>query len=111
MEKIIIVLLLLSSCEKHRTMACERRDREKQVYLDIEADYDEIRSVLVNEVFVIPYSLTADRRCMEDLKKQLDATYHFEENRLIHRYYYEFEGVYSLSATADYLRNLNYICR
>ena len=111
MEKVIIILLLLSACEKHRTMACERWESTKQIYLDIEADHDKIRSVLVNEVFVIPYPLMADEKCMEDLKKQLDLSYHFEDNKLVHSYYYDFEGSYSLAATADYLRDRNYVCR
>ncbi|MBR4461738.1 MAG: hypothetical protein IKS51_04080 [Erysipelotrichaceae bacterium] len=111
MEKIIIILLLLSACEKHRTMACEHWEKQKQIYLDIEADYDQIDSILVNEVFVIPYHLLANENSMEDLRNQLDDTYHFEENKLIHSYYYEFDGVYSLSATVDYLRDKNYVCR
>lgn len=105
------MLLLLSACEKRRTMACERWESDRQIYLDIEAEYDEIRSVTVSEVFVIPYPLLMDERCMEDLRRQLDDTYHFEENRLVRRYSYDFDGIYSLAATAGYLEDRNYVCR
>ena len=111
MEKVIIILLLLSACEKRRTMACEHREREKQVYLTIEAEYDRIDSIRVDEIFVIPYRLMADNDRLGDLKKQLDQNYRFEGNRLIHSYDYDLDGIYSLSATADYLKDLNYVCR
>ena len=108
---IILLLLTLSSCEKHKTIACEHLESDRQIYLNIEADYDEIRSVSVNEVFVIPYSIIADQNSMNDLRKQLDESYHFEDNRLIRSYQPFLDDIYSLSETIAYLKDLNYVCR
>ena len=108
---IIFLLLSLCSCEKHKTIACERLESDRQIYLDIEADYDDIRTVSVNEVFVIPYSIIANERSMIELRKQLDDSYHFEDNRLIRFYQPFLDDIYSLSETIAYLRDLNYVCR
>ena len=107
----ILLLLLLCGCEKHRTIACERLESDKQIYLDIEANYDEITSIRVNEVFMIPYGIMANEESMNELRRQLDDSYHFEENKLIRSYQLFLDEICSLSETEAYLRDLNYVCR
>ena len=50
------------------------------------------------------------REEMRFIRKQLDSSYHFEENRLIRRYALSLDQEYSLAKTLEYLKNEKYYC-
>lgn len=114
MEKRLIIILLfvlLSGCSNEKTVACSRYDGADYLQLNIKADNDDITSIEVEEVFVLPAELLANQRYYEDLRKQLDSSCSLESDRLIRQYYLPLSTTYSLAKTTEALERDHYACK
>ncbi len=111
MEKITLILLclFLSACN-HKSASCIRFNGNDEISLEIVALNDDIQSIEVCEVFELPYELLSDREEFERFRKQLDSSYHFEENRLIRRYSIVLDDRYSFMETLKKLKKERYSC-
>ena len=56
-RKIVLLSVLLCSCENKHSYACVKEIDNNQIYLDIDAINDEIISLEVSEYFKLPYDL------------------------------------------------------
>ncbi len=111
MEKstLILLCLFLWGCN-HKSASCVRFNGNDQISIEIKALNDDIESIEVSEVFELPYELISDNEELERFKKQLDASYHFEENRLIRRYAIVLDDRYSFMNTLRKLAKEHYSC-
>ena len=111
MEKITLILLCLClwGC-RQRSAACVRFNGNDEIDLLIKAVNDDIESIEVSEIFELPYELLSDNEEFDRFKKQLDASYHLEENRLIRRYAIVLDDTYSFMNTIERLNREKYHC-
>lgn len=111
-KKVLIVLfILLSGCQnKEKLVTCSCLLQDKAIYIDIHAKYDDIQSVEVKETFEIPNKVMADKEKLDFLVKQLDSTYHFENNTLVKTYSVVIDDVYSLDSTIEALKLRRFYC-
>lgn len=112
MKKLFLILIMLNlcSCSKTRSTACVRIDGNNQIYLDIRSNNDDITQIRAREVFVLPYSVILNDMSREYLEKQLDDTYHFEDNLLVKEYDVKLYEIYSLSMTLNDLKKELFVC-
>jgi len=113
MEKkleILLILLLLTGCQKTKQIACSYVLEDKQITLDIVAINDEISSIHERTVFEIPNYVIMDETKLSFLEKQLDSSYHFEGNELIKEVDLKLDRIYSLNKTMDVLKTKRFIC-
>lgn len=114
MEKISILLLslLLCSCSNNiKTTSCSLYEKDNSVTYTIESVYDDIKSIKLTVIYKIPYNVLLNDSFNSDLIKQINDTYHFEDNLLIQNMELELNDKYSLSKTTDYLLENRYACR
>ncbi|MBO7677738.1 MAG: hypothetical protein J6S49_09555 [Erysipelotrichaceae bacterium] len=111
MEKstIIILCLFLWGCN-HRSASCVKYNGDDEINIHIEALNDDIESIEVSEIFVLSYELLADNEEFARFKKQLDSSYHLEENRLIRSYAIVLDDRYSFMNTLKRLQKERYHC-
>ena len=111
MEKITLVLLCLFlwGCN-HKSASCVKYNGKDEISLEIKALNDDIESIEVSEIFLLPYELLSNNEEFLRFKKQLDASYHLEENRLIRRYSIVLDDRYSFMNTLEKLRKEHYNC-
>ena len=111
MEKRTLILLCLFLCGcNHKSASCVRFNGNDEISLQIKALNDDIQSIEVSEVFLLPYELLSDNEELQRFTKQLDASYHFEENRLIRRHSIVLDDRYSFMNTLEKLRKERYHC-
>ena len=111
MEKrcLILICLCLCGCNK-KSAACVRYSGENEVGITLNGLNDKITSIEVNEVFVLPYELLLNEEEFKRFSRQLDVSYHFEENRLIRNYAIAVDGDYSFVKTIKALEKEKYHC-
>ena len=111
MEKytIILLCLFLFGCTR-RSASCVRFNGNDEINIRISALNDDIESIEVCEVFELPYDLISNNEEFERFKKQLDASYHLEENRLIRNYSIVLDDRYSFMNTIKRLEKEHYSC-
>lgn len=112
MEKrlILLIILFLTACQNKKTVACSLGLEDKNINIDISAINDDISSIKVRSSFIIPTPILTDKDKYEFIQKQLDNTFHFEDNKLIREYDIEIDDVYSLDKTIKYLNSKRYYC-
>lgn len=112
MEKIILILLfVLSSCKnKENSVACVKFEEDRDIDIYIKADYDVIKDVQIFQTYTLNNDLLLNEDRLNLLKKQLDDTYYFEDNKLIKKEIVLLDDEYSLSETIKYLRKDKYNC-
>ena len=111
MEKSTLVLLCLLfwGCN-HKSASCTRFNGNDEISIEIKALNDDIESIEVSEVFELPYDLISDNEEFARFSKQLDASYHFEDNRLIRKYTIVLDDRYSFMNTLQKLEKEHYHC-
>ena len=107
---IVLIMLLLSGCERKRSYACSRDFNPHKIYIDIDTVNDRISSLKVTESFELPYELLLDEERAADFRKQLDGSYHIEGNKLIRTYRIVPEDDFSIARTLEELKKEMYIC-
>ena len=111
MEKTTLVLLCLLLCGCNRKSAsCVRFKGNDEINIQINALNDVIESIEVSEIFELPYELLSDKEEFERFSRQLDSSYHFEENRLIRRYSIILDDRYSFMETLNKLKKERFNC-
>jgi len=111
-KKIILIfsLLFLSSCGKQKVVTCLLQKDNKSLSLDIKSINDDIYLISERIVFELPNNLLANEAFYTDLNKQLDDSYHFEDNKLVSESELVIDDKYSLNKTLDSLRKEGYYC-
>ena len=104
------MILILSGCQRQRTLACSRFNGDDQLTVNITANNDDITMIDVIEVFVLPQDLLADEERFLVLQEQLDNSCHIEGDKLVRNYSLILDGRYSLSMTKSYLEGMRYHC-
>lgn len=102
--------MLLCSCNNHKQVACILEKENKSINLDIKAINDSILSINQRIVFELPNDLLANEEWLSLLEKQLDSSYHFEDNKLVSESTIDLDNEYSLSKTIEYLRKEKFFC-
>lgn len=112
MEKsILILLLILCSCTvKEKSIACSKFETDREIDINIKADYDKIKYVEVIQTYTLDNFLLLNEERLDVLKKQLDDTYYFVDNKLIKKEIIGINDNYSLDETIRYLRKDRYNC-
>lgn len=112
MEKrlIVIFLLFITACENKKHLSCVYELEDKKICIDIDAVNDDISTIHVRNEFVLPRTLLFSEEYKKDLDKQLDDTYHYEDNILVKEYDLILDDVYSYDKTKDYLNVKRYHC-
>ena len=114
MEKIKIILILLiiflTSCSKHKSVSCNLYNDNYEVNININSIYDDIESIHISEIFILPYNISSNEEKVNDLIKQLDFKYQLFNNRLIKEYDVLLNEKYSLDMTLIDLKQRRFIC-
>lgn len=113
MEKriaIVVLLVLLSGCQRNLRVACNFVQDDSSIDLDIKAINDDISSIKVRTCFVIPNVVMFDETKLKFVESQLDSSYHFEDNKLIREYDIDLDDAYSLNKTVESLRKKRFYC-
>ena len=113
MEKIsliITILFLLCGCRNYRSFACQSFNGDDSLRIEFETVNDDIVSVHVSQLKVLPSDLLYNQKFMEDFNRQLNEEYHLEENKLIREYDLPVEGKYSITSTIRQLESERYHC-
>lgn len=106
----IICLILLTSCSNSKTVACSYILDDKELYIDIKANNDEIVSFDVKTNYIIPTSIINKYNNYDNLSKQLNENSYIEDNKIIEEYSFEINQKYSLNKTIEYLKDKRIYC-
>ena len=106
----LLILLSICACSRERSAACQRYEKDRQIYIDLEAVNDEIKRIKISEVFVIPHSLLLNGEADSFLREQLDELQRIEGNRLVREYEMIPEETYSLEMTMKHLGKEHFVC-
>lgn len=107
---LLISVILLCSCQKQISAACNKYNNDNQINLRITAENDDIIKIQAEEVFTLPYDVLMNEEWLKYLKQQLDNKYYLENNLLIKRYNIIPEQVYSFQETIKLLKKEKYNC-
>lgn len=112
MEKrlILLFILFLTGCQNKKTVACSLGLEDKNINIEINAINDNISSIKVRSSFEIPNSIITNKDSFDFIVKQLDSSFHFEDNKLIREYDVEIDDTYSFDKTIKYLNSKRYYC-
>ena len=107
---IVLLLILLSGCQKDNEVACLYEDNDESILLEIKANYDDIYKIHISDSFYIPNSVLVDENKYNDLLKVVDGKYVVQDNKLVKEYDENLDDTYSLNKTIDYLRRKRFYC-
>ena len=111
MKKYLLLLfILLCSCDSQKSFACVKYSDDNQIYLDINANNDDIDTIKVKEVFILPYEVLNKQINKNYLNIQLDNSYYSIDNKIIKEYDLSLDKIYSLNKTLQYLKKEHFIC-
>lgn len=107
---LILILILLTGCEKQRVLACNYISDDSEIYVNLYSNYDDLEKIEIRLTFDIPNVVMQDKEKLDFLLQQLDDTYHFEDSILVKEYSLFMDDDYSLNETIKYLKNKRYNC-
>ncbi|MBQ0035641.1 MAG: hypothetical protein KBT35_01850 [Firmicutes bacterium] len=109
-EILVILLLLLSGCGRHRVVACELKDQEKEIHINIEATNDDIDKIHIEEALYIPYKYLLSKESLIEIEKQIDKDYKLIDNKLVFEYDVLIDEKYSFNETIKKLDKEYFYC-
>lgn len=107
---LVILLLLLTGCGRHHSVACELRDQEKEIHINIEATNDDINKIHIEEALYIPYKYLLNSDSLEQIDKQIDREYKLIDNKLVFDYDVLIDEKYSYNETIKKLDKEYFYC-
>ena len=109
-KKHISITLFIIMGMQSQSASCVKFNGNDEISIEIKALNDDIESIEVSEVFELPYELISDNEEFARFSKQLDASYHFEDNHLIRKYTIVLDDRYSFMNTLQKLEKEHYHC-
>lgn len=109
-EILVILLLLLSGCGRYRNTACELKDQEKEIYINIEAINDDINKIHIVEALYIPYKYLLNKDKLSEIDKQIGDDYQLIDNKIVFEYDVDIKEPYSYRQTIDKLDKEYFYC-
>ena len=112
MQKIctLILIILLSSCDNHKSIACSNYNGNDQITITLNAYNDNISEVFIDEKYELSNLRINDENAFINYLNEIDKNYVYLDGYLYRNTTIIPDDIYSLSMTIKKLNSKRYHC-